>query len=110
MGRSRQELARTCRVGHVGWRDVNGNGQAKGIDEQMPLAPLVAFVTVKAADPGGLPDRFHALRVDDASAGMWILPYAPTFSGPQLAQEVRPQAAATELPEVIIDRLPVRSR
>ena len=39
---------------------------------------------------------------------MRVLPLASTFGLPQLPEEVRPEAGATKLPEVIVDGLPGR--
>jgi hypothetical protein len=37
---------------------------------------------------------------------MRILPHAPTFGVSQLSPEVRPEARATKLPQVVVNRLP----
>ena len=37
---------------------------------------------------------------------MRILPHAPTFGVSQLSPEVRPEARATKLAQVVVDRLP----
>src|SRR5262249_4124475 len=45
-----QELARADRVMDIGRGDIAGNGQAQGIDQQMPFPALHALVRVVAAD------------------------------------------------------------
>lgn len=46
----RQEPTSTLGVVHVGGRDVDGDRQTQRVDEQVPLAPLHAFVRVKTAN------------------------------------------------------------
>jgi hypothetical protein len=47
----RQDTFRSVAVLHLGGRDHDGQEQAEGIDEDMPLAPLDVLVRIIAADP-----------------------------------------------------------
>jgi hypothetical protein len=74
----------------------------------MALASFDTLVGVIPADAGGFLHRLDRLSIHNGCAGMGILADTQTFSDVQRALEAGPQTCATELPEVIIDRLPRR--
>ena len=93
---------------HVSRCGIDHERQTQRIDEQMPLASFDTLVSVKTTDAGGLLDGLHRLGIHDGRARMRLPPHAPTFSVPQPTPEMRPEASATKLSEVIVDRLPRR--
>ena len=76
----------------------------------VPLAftALDTLVGVKATNAGRLLDRLDRLGVHHGGARVGILAHASTFGLMQSPPEVRPEARATELPEVIVHGLPRR--
>jgi hypothetical protein len=54
----------------VGGRDVPGDRQAQGIDQEVSLAALDELAAVKAADGPGFLDGLDALAVHDRRA--WV--------------------------------------
>jgi hypothetical protein len=72
----------------------------------MPFTPLDPLVSVKAANAGRLLDRFDRVRVHDSSTRVGILAHASAFGLVECSPEERPETRATELPEVVLHRLP----
>jgi hypothetical protein len=101
-----QEFASTCWVRHIGGCDVDGDGQAKGVDQHMPFASLDAFVTVVAADTSRLLDSFHALAVHDACAWLTVASHALTLDTVERAIQQMPHAFEAKAAKMIEDCLP----
>ncbi len=87
--------------------DADGEHEALGVDEQMPLAALdllAAVVAAHAANAG----RLDGLAVDDASAGLGIAAQAHPQPLPQHQMDPLPGAVEAPLSKVMVDRLPRR--
>jgi len=103
---SGQQTTGALGVVHTGWGDVHGEGQAQRIHQEMALATFDPFMRVESADAAGLLDRFHGLGVNDGCARIGVFANASTFGVPQRPPEMRPNACATKLSEVIVGGLP----
>ena len=64
LGQSRNKIVQTCqeaacatRVVHIGWRDVERERQAQGIDQQVALTAFDTFVGIVATDADRTPRR-----------------------------------------------------
>jgi hypothetical protein len=92
----------------IGRSHVAGDGQAQGVDQQVALPALNAFVRVVAADAGGFLDRLHTLAVHDGRTWVGVA----TDSLPRGAMQGRvqqtPDTMEAEPAELVEDRLPGR--
>jgi len=93
-------------VVHVCGRDEQGDGQAKGVDGQVPLAPVDELAAVEPAvqaDKSSFPD---ALAVDRTGRRLG----APLLPNPLILNELRkdggPCAVPFPLSEIVVDGLP----
>jgi hypothetical protein len=103
-----QQLAGTDRVMDIGERDVPGDGQAQGVDQQVSLAALDELAAVIAADAPRFLDRLDALAVHDGRARIGMSSDALALGAVQGRIERVQGVLAAELPEMVVHRLPGR--
>lgn len=76
----------------IGRSDVAGDGQAQGIDQEMPLPAFHTFVGVVAADSCRFLNGLHTLAVHDGHTRVWIPAHALPLSSMQGGIEQLPGA------------------
>src|SRR5262249_19627424 len=74
-----EQFVRADGIMRIGGGPKAGDRQPQGIDQEMPLPTLHAFVAVVAADASRLFDRLDALTVHDGGARVGVAAHALAF-------------------------------
>jgi hypothetical protein len=89
--------------------DIASDGQAQGIDQQMPFLPLDTLVRIVATDPSGLLDGLHTLTVNNGRARVSSPAEALTLSPMQGHIKQMLPAGEAKAAEMVEHRLPGRA-
>lgn len=86
--------------------DRDGDRQARGIDQQMPLSSLHTFVRIVAADAGRRLNGLRILAVYDRSIRVRVATDVLTLGAMQCGIEPAPGTIEAKASEMLVDCLP----